>query len=50
MEENISNTVNQNFVNFLFLVLKNDPDFRLVLQRWPDLSAELRQAITKMVR
>jgi hypothetical protein len=32
-----------------FLVLKNDPDFRLVLESWPDLSADLKQAIIKMV-
>jgi hypothetical protein len=27
-----------------------DPDLKLVNERWPDLSLELRQAIVKMVR
>jgi hypothetical protein len=34
----------------LFFVLENDPDFRLVLERWTDLSGDLRQAICRMVR
>jgi hypothetical protein len=33
-----------------FLVLKNDPDFRLVLENWANFSADLKQAIIKMVR
>ncbi|MHC4132623.1 MAG: hypothetical protein ACYSSP_06755 [Planctomycetota bacterium] len=49
-EEKISNAENQKLVRSLFFVLKNDPDFRLVLECWPDLSADLRQAIIKMLR
>jgi hypothetical protein len=41
---------NQNLVSGLFSALENDPDLRLIVERWPILSVELQQAIVKMVR
>ena len=29
---------------------ENDPELKEVIERWPELSAELRQAIIKIVR
>ena len=40
----------QNLVSGLFFDLENDPDLKLVLECWPKLSFELKQAIIKMGR
>jgi hypothetical protein len=37
-------------VSSMFLELKNDADFMLVVQRWAELSDGLRQAIVRLVR
>jgi len=34
----------------LFLESENDADLRLFVERWPNLSVELGQAIVRMVR
>ena len=38
----------QNLVSGLFSTLENDPDLRLIVKRWPELSVEMRQAIVKL--
>jgi len=39
----------RNLAEILFLKLQNDPDLRLILERWPELSVDLKRAIVKMV-
>ncbi len=41
---------NQNLVSGLFPALENDPDLRLIVKCWPELSVEMRQAMVKLVR
>ena len=37
-------------VRSMFSASENDADLKLLLERWPELSVELRQAIVKIVR
>ncbi len=39
----------QNLVSGLFSALENGLDLRVVVERWPELSLEVKQAIVKMV-
>jgi hypothetical protein len=41
---------NQKLASSLFSESEIDPDLRAVVEVWPNLSIELRQAIVKMVR
>ena len=43
------NPLDQKFIESLLAQLENDCDLRLLLERWPRLSEELRQAIVRMV-
>ena len=45
-----SNPPNQKLVSGLFLDSEIDPDLKVIIEHWPNLSVELRQAIVKMVR
>ena len=45
-----SESQNQKLASSLFSDLENDPDLRLIVERWSELSVELRQAIGRMVR
>jgi hypothetical protein len=40
----------EQLVSSLFSALKNDPDLRFIIERWSELSVELRLAIIKMIR
>ena len=44
-----SKSEKQNLVSGLFSALENDPDLRLVVEKWSKLSVELRKAIVRMV-
>ena len=35
---------------FTFFLHFADPDLKLVIERWPELSAELRRAISRLIR
>jgi len=41
---------NRDLVSGLFSALENCADLRAVIEWWPELSVELRQAIVKMVQ
>ncbi len=45
-----SESPNQFLVSDRFLESEIDPDLKLIIEHWPKLSVELRQAIVKMVR
>ena len=45
-----SKSQNQKLASSLFLESENDADLRLFVERWPNLSVELGQAIVRMVR
>ncbi len=40
---------NQNLVSGLFSAIENDPDLRLIVEKWSKLSVELRKAIVRIV-
>ncbi len=40
----------KNLALSLFLDSEIDPNLRLIVERWPELSVEFRQAIVKMVQ
>ena len=44
-----ANRQSQNLAPSLFLDSELDADLRVIVERWPELSVELRQAIVKMV-
>ena len=41
---------NQNLVSGLFSETEFDAELKLIIETWPNLSVELRQAIVKMVK
>ncbi len=45
-----SQQISKNLASGLFLDSEIDPDLKLIIEHWPRLSAELRQAIVKMIR
>ena len=45
-----TNSANQNLAPSLFSDSGIDADLKSIIERWPALSVELRQAIVKMVR
>jgi len=47
--ESSGNSENQNLVSGLFFALENDPDLKLIIEKWSELSVELRRAIVKMI-
>ena len=46
----ISETSGQQLVSGLFSDSEIDPDLKFIIEHWPRLSVELRQAVVKMVR
>ena len=45
-----SQEISENLVSGLFFDSEIDPDLKVIIERWPELSVELRQAIIKMIR
>ena len=44
------NSENQKLVSGLFLESENDPDLKLILQRWPGLPEHIKAAIMALIR
>ena len=39
----------QNLAQILFSKVENDPELKIIIERWSELSVELRRAIVKMI-
>ena len=50
LKENGGTSENQELVSGLFFESENDPDLKLILQRWPELPEHIKAAIKALVQ